>query len=98
MSVKWTIARARQKFSELLRDARSEPQPIYNRDELVAAVIDARSYAEFLSWFRDRKAESFADAFDALRAIAVGDEELFTAPARADRPNEFTRALDEIPR
>ena len=38
----WSIAQAKQRFSELLRQAAEAPQLIFNRERMVAAVIDAR--------------------------------------------------------
>lgn len=40
----WRIAQAKQKFSELIGAVRQEPQLIYNRDQLVAAVIEAKMF------------------------------------------------------
>jgi prevent-host-death family protein len=49
----WKIAEAKQRFSEVVRAAEDEPQRIYNRNELVAAVVSAAEIKEFLTW-RDR--------------------------------------------
>lgn len=95
MSTKWTIARAREKFSELLRKAQSEPQPIYNRDRLVAAVVDAESYEEFARWRAERKAKTIADSFAELRKITAGEDLPLEAPAREDRENAFARSLED---
>ncbi|WP_296899130.1 type II toxin-antitoxin system prevent-host-death family antitoxin, partial [Thiohalocapsa sp.] len=46
----WKIADAKQRFSELVRQAVAEPQLIYNRNRLVAAVIDAEDYQAFTAW------------------------------------------------
>ena len=97
MSTKWTIARARQGFSELLRATRSQPQSIYNRDRLVAAVIDAETYEEFVRWSHEYKAATIADAFDELRAIARGEDGLLEAPSREDRDNSLLPVLDGLP-
>jgi predicted nucleic acid-binding protein len=35
----WNVSEAKQQFSEVLRCSESEPQLIYRRDRLIAAVI-----------------------------------------------------------
>ena len=40
MTVDWTIARSKQHFSELVRACQREPQLIYNRSRLVAALVE----------------------------------------------------------
>ena len=47
----WNIAQAKQRFSEVVRQAAEEPQLIYNRDHLVAAVIDAEDFEAFKQWW-----------------------------------------------
>jgi len=37
---------AKQQFSEVLRRSAAEPQLIYRRDQLVAAVISAETFAK----------------------------------------------------
>lgn len=51
----WNIADAKQKFSELIQAAENEPQWIYNRDRLVAAVVPAEALQEFLAWRGERE-------------------------------------------
>ena len=84
----WKIGQAKERFSEVVREAAEEPQRIYKRDRLVAAVVDADDLEEFLKWKRGREGRSLADAFDELRRIR-GDEAPIEAPPRRDRPNPF---------
>lgn len=84
----WKIGQAKQRFSEVVREASDEPQRIYKRDRLVAAVVDADELEEFLEWKRGRERRSLADAFEELRRIR-GDEAPIEAPSRIDRPNRF---------
>lgn len=84
----WKIGQAKQRFSEVVRGASDEPQRIYKRDRLVAAVVDAGELEEFLEWKRGRERRSLADAFEELRRIR-GDEAPIEAPSRIDRPNRF---------
>jgi hypothetical protein len=95
---KWTVARARERFSELLRRTEAEPQPIYNRDRLVAAVISAESFAEYSAWSEGTRRRSIADAFDELRGILGEEEYELEIPPRVDRRNELTEVLDELRR
>lgn len=84
----WKIGQAKQRFSEVVREASEEPQRIFKRDRLVAAVVDAEELEEFLEWKRGREGRSLADAFEELRRLR-GDEAPFETPSRSDRPNRF---------
>ncbi len=88
--MKWSIAKARQRFSELLESAVREPQPIYKRDRLVAAVVDAETFAEFLRWKEERATRSTAEALGELRALCEKERYEFEWPDREDRLNPFT--------
>ena len=89
---KWKIARAKQKLSEVLRRAASEPQQILNRDRVVAAVIDAESFRAFESW-RTAQRRPIAAAFAELRKICA--EEGYSLPVgpRRNRRNPLARVL-----
>ncbi|HEV8239191.1 MAG TPA: type II toxin-antitoxin system Phd/YefM family antitoxin [Thermoanaerobaculia bacterium] len=82
---KWRTADAKQQFSELLRRSEEEPQLIYRRDHLVAALISAEDFAE-LERARDaRQRETLGQRFDEIRQIcALYDYELDTGE-RSDR-------------
>jgi len=92
----WNIADAKQKFSELIRAAEDEPQWIYNRDKLVAAVIPAATLQEFLAWRSEAERPSLGEAFAELRRICEEEEYTFELPPRQERPNPFPNALDEL--
>jgi len=96
--MKWSIAKARERFSELLRKTEVEPQPIYNRDKLVAAVISAESFEEYSAWSERTKRRSIADTFDELRKILAEEDYELQIPPREDRRNEITEVLDELRR
>ena len=87
--MKWSIAVARQKFSELLRRAGAKPQAIYNREDLVAVVIDAETYREFSAWNEERNARTIADSFAELREICGGEADSLPEAPREDRDNAF---------
>ncbi len=71
----WMISEAKQKFSELVKEAEVEPQWIYNRDKLVAAVVPAESLKEYLEWYRGRKKQTLGEAFEELRRICEEEED-----------------------
>lgn len=90
----WKIAEAKQKFSELIQSTLKEPQLIYNRDRLVAVVIEAEAYHDFLTW-RERQLHTttMAEALQELQQICAEDDYTFTIPDRQDRNNAFVEAL-----
>jgi len=95
----WKIAEAKQKFSELVKAAENEPQCIYNRDKLVAAMIPAEILKEFLGWrHQQKKDRTLAEAFGELRRIAEEEDYTLEIPPRQERPNPFPDALDELSR
>lgn len=93
----WNIAQAKQRFSEVVKQAATEPQLIYNRDRLVAAVIDVEEFNAFKIWRQHRSTKTLGEAFAELRALAAGDENPLPVPERRDRPNAFLEILDELP-
>lgn len=100
--VNWSIARAKQHLSEVIRLAAEEPQPLYNRGRLVGALIDADSYREFERWRSEAARATVSAEFEALRAelgreppSAADEEGLSSLPGRVDRPNAFARMLQQ---
>ncbi len=92
----WRIAQAKQRFSEMINAATKEPQLIYNRERLVAAVIEAETFQEFLAW-RDRKEKtSLADAFRELHQLMAEEDYTLEVPSRKDRPNPFADVLNDF--
>jgi len=94
----WKIAEAKQKFSELVKAAGDEPQWIYNRDKLVAAMVPAETLQEFLSWRHQKEARTLGEAFEELRRICAEEDYTLEIPPRQERPNPFVEALDELDR
>jgi prevent-host-death family protein len=94
----WKIAEAKQNFSELVKAAEGEPQWIYNRDKLVAAVVPAETLQEFLSWHHQKEERTLGDAFAELRRLCEEEDYTLDLPPRQDRPNPFPDALDELSR
>lgn len=94
----WKIAEAKQSFSELVKAAEDEPQWIYNRDKLVAAVVPAETLKEFLDWRHQKERRTLGDAFAELRRICGEEDYTLEIPPRQERPNPFPDALDELSR
>ncbi len=94
--MEWNVAQAKQRLSEVLRSAEKEPQRIYNRQRLVAAVVCGETFEEFLRWKQNRERKSIGEEFAELRAICAeeGGWELPEA-SRKDRPNPFPEALKD---
>jgi antitoxin (DNA-binding transcriptional repressor) of toxin-antitoxin stability system len=95
--VNWKVADAKQRFSEVVRAAGEEPQLIFNRDRLVAAVVEPELLEEFLAWRREVDRPSLAEAFSELRRLCAEEDYTFEIPSREDRPNPFAGARDDLP-
>ena len=94
----WKIAQAKQSFSRLIRSVDQEPQLIYNRERLVAALIAPEDLRE-LQKYRDRERprRTLADITARVREVALEDGEELELPPRTSRPNAFLKVLDEVP-
>ena len=91
----WQVAEAKQKFSEVLRAA-MEPQLIFNRGRLVAAVVDAQIYEVFQAWYEQQHRPTLAEAFTSLRQLCSEEGYTLNVPTRQDRQNAFVKALDDV--
>jgi 2-succinyl-5-enolpyruvyl-6-hydroxy-3-cyclohexene-1-carboxylate synthase len=85
----WKIEQAQQKFPELINAAVVEPQLIYNQDKLVAAVVEAQTFKEFLAWQQQNRQPALADAFAQLRQLCAAENYTLEVPPRTDRLNPF---------
>ncbi|MEH2042619.1 type II toxin-antitoxin system prevent-host-death family antitoxin [Nostoc sp.] len=92
----WRIAEAKQRFSELIHAVSKEPQLIYNRNQLVAVVVEAEMFEEFLTWRKQHEKISLGDVFKELRQIAAEEDYILEVPSRQDRPNPFADAIDDF--
>lgn len=92
MTVDWQVQEAKQRFSELLRRARTEgPQPITRHGEEVAVVVD-------IAWYREKTADStdFAVFLAEMPHFEGLAEELDDAVrSTEDRDRELPDALFE---
>lgn len=90
----WSLAEAKQRFSEVVRRAAEEPQLIYNRDSLVAVMVQPEDLRGYEAWREERERRTVGDAFAELRAICAEEGFELPPPPREDRPNPFAGALD----
>ena len=96
----WSIAKAKQQFSEVVRLCAEEPQPVFNRSRQVAVVISTEDYTAFEAWRRAQEAAGkldvsslFGEAREALQDLGADGLEL---PARSNRPDpDFSAELDD---
>ncbi len=91
--MRWKVAEAKQRFSEVLRAVGDAPQLIFNRDRLVAAVIDPESWQAFQTWREHERQVSLADVFHKFRRIAAEENYEMEVPERQDRGNVFSDVL-----
>lgn len=89
----WNVAEAKQRLSQVLRDAVQEPQTIYSRSRPVAVVVAGKTLEEFRAWQAERNARTVGTAFAELRSLARGSGSVFVVPRRKSRRNEFSKAL-----
>lgn len=92
--MKWSIANARQRLSELIKSSEQTPQSIFKRGKLIAAVVDARTFEEFKQWRKKQK--RLGDAFEELRVIEEEEGYELVLPSRTDRENLFTGSLNGL--
>ena len=96
--MRWKIAQAKQRFSEVVRRAAVEPQLICNRERVVAAVIDPGSAERLRSIVEREGRETIAEAFDAFREVAARERYGLKIPPRKNRRNPFPHGLDRLSR
>ena len=88
----WNVGEAKQQFSELLRRSEHQPQLIYRRNRLIAAVVamDEAKASTMAS------PVTLADRFEEVRALARREKVQLRIPSRRSRRNHFERTLDEL--
>lgn len=88
----WNVGDAKQQFSELLRRSERQPQLIYRRNRLVAAVIAMdETKASAMS-----EPVTLADRFDEIRQVFREEKVRLQTPRRRARRNDFVSVLDEL--
>ena len=90
--MEWKVARAKQNLSKVIQAAAEEPQKIFNRDRLVAVVVDGPTFEKLE---RDYPRRSIGDEFAEFRALCAAEGYELPDSPRVDRPNAFVELLDE---
>jgi hypothetical protein len=86
----WKVAEAKQRLSEVIRAAEEEPQRLYNRDRLVAAVVEPQTFQDFLAWREREQRPSIGEAFSELRKMCAEEGYTVEISSRRNRSNPFT--------
>ena len=88
----WNVGDAKQQFSELLRRSQRQPQLIYRRNRLIAAVVavDEEKAATLV------EPVTLADRFDEIRATFRQEKARLPVTRRRDRRNDFVSVPDEL--
>lgn len=81
----WKIGEAKQRFSEIVRRSGEQPQRIYNRDRLVAAVVSPELLEEFERERKRRATKTLADTFSEIREICDDEGYELDTGSRSDR-------------
>lgn len=88
----WNVGGAKQQFSEVLRRSQSEPQLIYRRNRLIAAVIAMDESNVDAGTMRVTIGDRFQEARELLH------EQKYRLPqtGRRSRRNDLARTLDAV--
>ena len=85
MDTNWRIGEAKQQFSEVVRRSASEPQMIYNRDRLVAAVVSPELFEEIERLRQERSTRTLGESFSEIREICDDEGYELDVGERRDR-------------
>src|SRR5262245_19376543 len=83
--MKWSVAKAREQFSDLLRQTAIEPQEIYNRNRLVAAVIGPDSFQELSDSMKSKTQKTLKESLAELRKVMAEEGYKLEIPPRKNR-------------
>jgi len=95
LAMSWNIAQAKQHFSDVVKQSADEPQLLYNRDRLVAAVINAEQFSSFQTWRQRQNMKTLGEAFAELRQLIREENHELEIPPRTTRLNAFVAMLEE---
>ena len=84
---RWTIASARQRLPALISSAAREPQAVYRRDKLVAAVVSPELCEQLTVTRAAARRPRLGDALADLRQLCAEEAYAFPATRRRDRRN-----------
>jgi hypothetical protein len=93
--MKWTLEEAQKQLSSIINATSLEPQLIYTKEELVAAIVDPEQFLEFLNWRQKTAQTSLAQVFKELQHLCTEENYSLEIPLRSDRDNPFTENEDE---
>ncbi|HUP62379.1 MAG TPA: type II toxin-antitoxin system prevent-host-death family antitoxin [Thermoanaerobaculia bacterium] len=88
----WRVGEAKQQFAELLRRSETEPQLIYRRNRLIAAVVGV----EDVNAVPGTSRPSIADRFDEARKLFRSERYRLPQVRRKSRRDDFVRTLDAV--
>jgi prevent-host-death family protein len=83
--MRWLTGQAKQQFSEVVRKSAEEPQEIYRRGQLVAAVISAEDFDEFRRWRAAQGQRTLGEVFSEVRELASRSDYELETGGRSDR-------------
>ncbi len=83
----WGIGEAKQRFSEVVRRSGTEPQKIYNRDRLVAAVVSPDLLDSVQNLRKEQSTRSLAEDFSEIREICTEENYNLEIGKRQNRRN-----------
>jgi prevent-host-death family protein len=98
----WSLAAAKQQFSEVVRRAESEPQAIMRHHKEVAVLISARDYKEFRQWRSAQQGDAktagqkFLEGMTGIRQMLMDADPAYDGielVPRTDRPNAMVEML-----
>ena len=82
----WKVGEAKQRFSEVIRAVRAvEPQKIYSRDRLVAAVVSPGALELLDGLDRYHATRTLGELFAEAREICAEEEYALDVGERVDR-------------
>lgn len=96
--MRWKVAEAKQRLSELLRRAASEPQEIANREQVVALVVGSKDIASFRQWQAAQRGNTLAQALSEAKQICREEGYQLPYEPRRDRDNPVLWLSDGAPR
>ncbi len=86
----WSVAEARQRFSEVVKAAARAPQIIVRRGRPVAAIVDLA----MLRAVQRQRARTVGEVFEELRRLCDEESYRLELPERRDRANAFLGVAD----
>lgn len=93
----WRVSEAKEQFSEVVRRAARQPQLIFNRNRLVAALVSPEAFEQLNAWQASESRSSLADFFAEARTLFAEEGYRLEPAARENRANDLADELDDLP-